>query len=138
MNTIEARVVIDTNVFVTILSKKGENRWIFDKIISGEFILCITNEILTEYWEILEVKTNASVALNVVDFLVSHPHVHFFTPYIRWNLIKDADDNKFADCYLSANAKFLVTNDSHFLSLRELSFPKINIATTKEFKNLYL
>lgn len=132
------RVVIDTNVFITILSRKGENRWIFDKIIFGDFVLCITNDILMEYWEVLEAKTTSIIAVNVIDFLVSHPHVHFFVPYIRWNLIKeDADDNKFTDCYLSCNAYYLITNDAHFSSLKKLNFPKVRIATIKELKKIF-
>ena len=138
MNTTGVRIVIDTNVFITILSKKGKNRWIFDAIISGDFILCITNNIFMEYWEILEAKTNSIVALNVIEFLISHPYVYFFDTYIKWNLIAlDADDNKFADCYLSCNAQYLVTNDTHFLPLKNLSFPKVNLSTTEEFKKSF-
>lgn len=139
MNTTGQRLVIDTDVFITILSKKGENRWIFDRIIAGNFVLCITNEILMEYWEILERKTNPEVARNVVDFLVGHPHVYFFVPYIRWNLIKeDEDDNKFPDCYLCSNAQFLISNDHHFALLKKLDFPKINLVSTKEFKESFV
>jgi predicted nucleic acid-binding protein len=39
MSTAE-RVVIDTNVFITIFKKDSENRWMFDKILNGEWILC--------------------------------------------------------------------------------------------------
>lgn len=138
MNTTGRRVVLDTNVFITILSKRGENRWIFDAILSGELILCLSNEILFEYWEVLESKTSPSTAQNVIEFLVVHPHVSRHTPYINWNLISsDPDDNKFADCYLTSNAQFLISNDKDFSSLKTIGFPKINLLTTGEFKELY-
>ncbi len=57
MNTIGAKVVIDTNVFITILGRQSPNRWIFDKIHKGEFQLCVSHEILLEYEEILSQKT---------------------------------------------------------------------------------
>ena len=75
MNTTEHRVVVDTNVFITILGRKSPNRWIFDKIISGEFRLCISNEIVLEYEELLAVKTNKEVSRNVIDFLLISPYV---------------------------------------------------------------
>ena len=75
------KVVIDTNIFITILSKKGKNRWMFEKILSGEWILCLTNDIFLEYWEVLEEKTNVNVAGNVIDLLVSHPYIEFVEDY---------------------------------------------------------
>lgn len=137
MSTTGLKVVIDTNVFLTILSKKGKNRWIFDKIIKGEFILCISNDILMEYWEVVSNKTNPDVALNVTNFLLIHPHIKLVNVYINWNLVEvDADDNKFADCYLAANARYLISNDNHLLSLKSVGFPKINVVSSKEINAL--
>ena len=87
MSTIGQKVVIDTNVFLTILSKAGKNRWIFDKIITGELILCISNDILMEYWEVISNKTSPDLALNVTNFLLIHPHVRLINVYIKWNLV---------------------------------------------------
>lgn len=75
MNTTAAKIVIDTNVFITIIGKKSPNRWIFDKIISGSFILCISSEILLEYEELLNRKTNIEVTRNLIDFLLISPFV---------------------------------------------------------------
>jgi predicted nucleic acid-binding protein len=123
MSTTAQKIVIDTNVFITILSKKGDARWIFD--------------ILMEYWEVLADKTNPEIALNVVDFLMTHPYVEFVNVYIRWNLIEiDQDDNKFADCCLAGNADCLVSNDHHMQTLKKLGFPKITILTVDEFTRL--
>ena len=38
MNTTGEKVVIDTNIFITIFKKDGKNRWMFDKILKGEWI----------------------------------------------------------------------------------------------------
>ncbi len=48
------KIVLDTNILIAIIGTKSPFRWIFDKIIAGKFILCISNEILFEYQEILE------------------------------------------------------------------------------------
>ncbi len=137
MNT-TVKVVIDTNVFITIIGKEGKNRWIFDKILNGEWILCLTNDIFLEYWEILEHKTTKLIASNVIDFLVSHPHVLFVNDFFKLNLITaDADDNKFCDCCFAASASFIITTDNHFNILKETEFPKIQIFTSEEAAHLY-
>ena len=47
---------------------------------------------------------------------------------IYFNLISvDPDDNKFVDCAVAANAKFVVTDDGHFDVLKQIDFPKVNI-----------
>jgi predicted nucleic acid-binding protein len=68
------QIVVDTNVFINIIGTKSPYRWIFDKIISGEFSLCISNDIFFEYWEVLEIQTNSKIAENIANFLaVIHP-----------------------------------------------------------------
>ena len=138
MNITAEKVVIDTNVFITIFKKDGSNRWMLEKILKGEWILCITNEIFLEYWEVLEQKTNSSVAYDIIDFLISHPYIHFIENYIRLNLIyKDADDNKFCDCCFSASAKYLITNDKHFEVLKNIEFPSLPVINTSQIKRFY-
>ena len=127
MNT-DHRIVIDTNVFITIIGRKSSNRWIFDKIISGEFRLCVSNEILLEYEELLAEKTNKEVSRNVIDFLLISPFVLKSDIFFNWHLISDdPDDDKFIDCYLSSDAVYLVSNDQHFAKIKQIDFPKINL-----------
>ncbi|MEI9908921.1 MAG: PIN domain-containing protein [Bacteroidota bacterium] len=73
MNTIAVQIVVDTNVFINAIGKISPYRWIFDKIISGEFTLCISNEIFYEYWEVLDEQTTPEIADNIANFLVTIP-----------------------------------------------------------------
>lgn len=135
MNTTDVKVVIDTNVFITIIGRKSPNRWIFDKIISGEFSLCVSSDILLEYEEILTEKTNRQVSRNVIDFLLISPFVYKTDIFFNWQLIsEDPDDNKFIDCYLAADAQYLVSNDQHFTKIKQIDFPKINLYSLNELK----
>jgi len=135
MSIIGTRIVIDTNIFITIIGRKSPNRWIFNKIITGEFQLCISNEILLEYEEILTKKANSLVARNIIDFLLVSPFVHWIDVFYNWSLISvDKDDNKFVNCAITANAYCLLTNDKHFNILKDIDFPKVNIKNLKEFK----
>lgn len=68
MNTGAVRIVLDTNVVVSMIGRTSPNRWIFDKILAGEFVLCVSNEILLEYEEVLTAKTTSEVASNFTTF----------------------------------------------------------------------
>jgi len=44
----------------------------------------------------------------------------------------DPDDNKFVDCAVAGNAKYIVTEDSHYDVLKGLDFPKVDIIKLDE------
>nr|WP_157097930.1 hypothetical protein [Niabella ginsenosidivorans] len=64
------------------------------------------------------------------------PNVYFTQIYYRWQLLRDEDDNKFADCYVAANAEYLLTHDAGFKILKLISFPSITVVSLDEFKEL--
>lgn len=135
MSTTGVRVVIDTNVFIAIIGTRSSFRWIFDAIIAGKIILCISNEIMLEYHEVLLRKTSEEVASNIIDFLTVHPFVEKTEPFFKFLLItEDADDNKFVDCAIAANASCIVSNDKHFNVLKRIPFPKVQVLSSDEFE----
>lgn len=131
------KVVLDTNSLLVSIGKKSKYRLIFDKFISGEVTLLISNDTLSEYIEIIEQKTNKVVADNISDLLMSSPDVEKIEIYFKWLMIeKDADDNKFVDCALNGQADYLVTDDKYFNLLRTVGFPPIKVVRTKEFTDI--
>lgn len=138
MNTTALKIVLDTNILIAIISKKSPFRWIFDCIIEGKIILCVSNEILFEYQEILTRKTNAEVAENIVNFITVSPFTVKTDIFFNFNLIKeDADDNKFVDCAIASNAICLVSNDNHFQILKTIDFPQVIVLRLQEFEAKY-
>ena len=129
-----SNIVLDTNIFLVILGTKSPYRWIFDRILSGEFILCVSTAIIFEYTEVLARKTTREIADNINGFLINHPHVQLTEVYYHFNLItEDEDDNKFVDCAIASNAICLVSNDRHFQVLKQIEFPKLNLLSLSEF-----
>lgn len=59
-------VVIDTNCLVQIISKRSPYRPIWDAFLEKRFTLCVSNEILEEYQEVIEKNTTAEIAENIV------------------------------------------------------------------------
>ena len=128
------RVVLDTNSLLVSIGRKSRFRPIFDAVLRGDIKLLITNEILSEYVEILEAKTNDVVANNIANFLLRSPDVDQVEVFFKWSIItKDADDNKFVDCALNGQATYLVTDDKHFNVLKKIGFPPIEVLKTAEF-----
>ena len=127
-------VVLDTNVFLVSISKKSKYRPSFDGILNKKYSLLVSNEILTEYEEVITDKAGPIVAHNILEMLVTRSNVRKTAVYYRWNLIDvDKDDNKFADCAVAGNADFLVSDDRHFKSLEKREFPDIPLLNADGF-----
>jgi putative PIN family toxin of toxin-antitoxin system len=128
------KIVMDTNVLLMAIPKHSPYRKIFDDLISGVYELIITNEILTEYLEILEYKTNHIIASNIGEFLINSRFVRKIEIYYKWYLIdQDPDDNKFVDCAIAGNVRFIVSNDTHFKVLQDISFPTVEVVNIDDF-----
>ena len=130
------KIVLDTNVLVSALSSRSVYHWLITELFNEKFEIFLTSEILLEYEEILARKYSVTTANNFIAALQLLQTVHFTHIYFRWQLLKDPDDNKFADCAIAANIDYLVTNDKDFNVLKQINFPKIAVVTIQEFKNI--
>lgn len=133
------RIVLDTNCLIAILSRKGNYFPVWQGLHQGKYILCVSNDILEEYEEILSMKTNATIASNVIQAIINSPFVEFIDTYFHFHLIEqDKDDNKFVDCAIAANAQYIVSEDTHFKHLKNIPFPTVNVIRLGEFMNLLM
>lgn len=127
-------VVIDTNCLLQIIARKSPYRPIWEAFLTGRFDLCVSNEILEEYQEILGQQITPTIAENVVLLILNRENVRLVDPHFRMRLITaDPDDNKFVDCAFAAGADYLVSEDNHFNVLRATPFPQLNLITLDEF-----
>ena len=135
-----ARVVLDTNCLLQCISHKCRYHEIWLSLLDGRNIMCVSDEILEEYAEVIERITDHEFAELAIDVIVNNPYTLFVTPYFHFNLIKeDPDDNKFVDCAVAGNAKFIVSEDSHYNILKTVDFPKVEILGLDDMmKTLYL
>ena len=128
-------VVLDTNCLIQALPTKSRYHKIWSDFMAGNYCLCVSNEILSEYEEILSILTSPNVAHNVVEAIARHPMTYYRESYFHFHLLSDVDkdDDKFVDCAITANADFIVTEDSHFSHLRNIPFPQLIVLTLDEF-----
>lgn len=128
------RIVLDTNTLIQTVSRRSRYHDIWLSILDGHNTICVSNEILEEYEEILERQVGHRFAVLVVDVLLNNPYTLFVSPTFRFGLItEDPDDNKFVDCAITAGARFIVTEDHHFNILRTIDFPHVDIIGLDDF-----
>lgn len=128
------RIVLDTNSLVQCIGYHSIYRSVWQSILQGRNILCVSNEILCEYEEILSRFFTPEFAEAVIDALIESAHVELINPSYRFNLIiVDPDDNKFVDCAIQGNARYIVTNDHHYDVLRQIDFPKVSVIKLMDF-----
>lgn len=131
------KIVLDTNCLIASLSRHSEYYSVWKGFQTGKYILCISNDILEEYQEIIALKTSPEVARNVVNLLLKSKNVELVTPYFKFWLIEaDHDDDKFVNCAFAANATYIVSNDKHFDILERIQFPRLFVLKLQQFLRL--
>lgn len=127
-------IVIDTNSLIMAISARSGYHKIWKSFLAGDFYLCISNEIIEEYAEVISRNINVNVARYVIFTILERNNVKQITPAYKWNLITaDPDDNKFVDCAIAANAKFIVTEDHHFDVLKDIPFPSVAVLSIDQY-----
>lgn len=128
------RIVLDTNVLLVSISPVSAYAPIFDALLSGRFTLLLSNEVTTEYEEIIGKRYDYDTVKDVLRLLVSLNNAELLSPNFHWRLItNDPDDDKFVDLAVAGNADFLVTNDRHFNILAQVPFPVVRTIKAEDF-----
>jgi uncharacterized protein len=131
------KVIVDTNCLIPSIPRKNPEYWLYLAFKQKAFEWVISNEILLEYEEQLIDFYSTRTSELVLNIFLTASNVVFAEPYIRWNLItNDPDDNKFADLAISANVRYLITNDHHFNVLKTLPFPTVTVVSLTEFQKI--
>lgn len=114
------RIVIDTNVLVSSFFG-GRPRAVMDLWRDQRLTLCLSDEIVAEYLEVL--ARLGDVAQEVREFLgmlSERENVLFVTPSERMREVSaDPADDRFLECAVAAKAQVIVSGDRHLLPLEE-------------------
>ncbi len=131
-----SRLVLDTNCLIQIVSPRSKYHTLWEDLVRGEHVLCVSNEIIEEYIEIMQQLMGYTVAEYVIKTILNSKFVEIIAPYYHFHLIEaDEDDNKFVDCAIVAGAKCIVTNDHHYDILKSIPFPRVEVVNLVEFIN---
>ena len=128
-------IVLDTNSLIMSIAPKSPYRSVWQAFLRGDYNLCISNEIMEEYAEVLARNISPRVSEAIVYAILTRPNVIRKDPHYSFGLIEaDKDDNKFVDCAIASNAKCIVTEDNHFNVLKSIPFPKVEVIGIDDFK----
>lgn len=128
------RIVIDTNCLIAILPSKSPYHKVWTDFLEQRLEICVSNEILMEYEEIISEKTSPAFAEAIIKTLINKPN--FIRVYPTWRfgyIVADPDDNKFVDCAICGRAELLVSNDKHFNVLKDIGFPHVRVLRIQDF-----
>ncbi len=128
------RVVLDTNCLIMAISARNKYHQVWQDFLDGKYVMCITNEIIEEYSEVISRNISPLLAEFVISTIINRRNVVMKSPSFAFHLISaDEDDNKFVDCAIVSNAKYIVTNDHHFDVLKNITFPKVDAVKLNQF-----
>jgi len=112
------KVIIDTNVIVSSLIQLSfPHRIIFDLFIEDKIHLCISPQLMTEYYEVLkrpkfaqfqEFSMKARVVLANIEMKAT-----FYQPRIVLGLISDKNDNRILELADECAADFIITGNTN-------------------------
>ncbi len=128
------RIVIDTNCLIAILPSKSPYHKVWTDFLEQRLEICVSNEILMEYEEIISEKISPAFAEAIIKTLINKPN--FIRVYPTWRfgyIVADPDDNKFVDCAICGRAELLVSNDKHFNILKDIGFPYVRVLRIQDF-----
>lgn len=127
-------IVLDTNCLLQSLSRRSTYYKVWEDFILGKYTLCVSNEILAEYEEIIASHISPLAATITIETILRANNVIRVDAQFRFELIVvDRDDNKFVDCAIVSNADYIVSDDKHFNFLKNIPFPKIEVKKLQEF-----
>ncbi len=134
------KIVIDTNVIVSSIIQRGYPNLIINKLfIEQKFQLCISEKLLTEYFEVLsrpkfskfqDFFIHAEALLVEIDTKAIK-----YVPAITLDLISDNDDNMILELADECLADFVITGNT-----KDFTFPiykQTKIVTPKEYWDNY-
>lgn len=128
---------MDTNCLIQIVSPRSKYHSLWMSFVRGEYELCVSNEIVDEYLEILQKLTSVEVAEYIMKTIINSPFVVFIDPFYKFDLIQaDKDDNKFVDCAIAAQARCIISNDHHYDILSTIPFPHVEVIKLTDFMEI--
>lgn len=127
------RVVIDTNIFVSSFLG-GNPRRIIDLWKKGHLTLCLSKDILDEYFEVLQRigLKNEEELKEILSLLSKGVNIIFTAKTPKIKVVKDdPDDDKFIECAVALKAEVIVSGDK---AVKEIGdYMGIRILSPRQF-----
>jgi len=127
------KIVLDTNIFVSLFFWAGNPRKVFDRVTNGLDELYITDEIIKEIISVMsEKKFDASIE-KIQEYvkIIESYSIKISLKDVPKKISRDEGDNKILQCGFDGDVDFIVTGDNDLLVLKKHA--KIKIVKPKEY-----
>jgi putative PIN family toxin of toxin-antitoxin system len=132
------KVAIDTNIFVSSFFG-GKPKKIIDLWKTGMLTLCLSNDILDEYVQVLQrLGLENEIELEeLLGFFAKGINILFTKKKPNLRLIKDdPGDDKFVECAVALEAEYIITGDRALKVLEE--YQGIKILSAHDFLDTFI
>jgi uncharacterized protein len=133
---LSARIVIDTNVYISAIFWGGKPRKVLELGRNGHISIFTSSEIQTEIETKLKTKfgiEEREVAQILLDYAMFTLPIK---PLEKISVIDaDPDDDKFIECAVAAKAGYIVSGDKHLLDLK--NYRGIQIMKAAHFLEIF-
>jgi len=127
------RVVLDTNVLVSVLIMLGKPRELLSIVARREATLVLSREILNEFMKVVKRrKFTGYVAEEQIERFVENIEriAEFIEPESHLEVVDDPKDDIVINTAIDGRADLIISGDHHLLSLKE--FRGIKIVSVEE------
>ena len=132
------KVVLDTNVLVSALLFRGELSKMLLLWKDGRIVPVFSRETFREFKTVLE-YTKFSLTEQEIKVIIEEEVLPYFevinSAYKIKDVCRDADDDKFISCALSASADFIVSGDKDLLDVGK--YKSVKIISASEFLKMF-
>jgi len=134
------KISLDTNVLVSGLIQRNFPYLIISELfIEDKATLCISDELLSEYHEVLSPKKFAKYLdfVNAAEKILATIETKGvkFNPKTKISLISDQDDNRLLELAEESKANYLITGNSNDFTMGK--YKKTKIVMPKEYWEKY-
>jgi putative PIN family toxin of toxin-antitoxin system len=132
------KIVLDTNVFISGIFFSGPPSIILQAWRDSKIQIILSEEILEEYQYVAEELSSKFPAVDIariIELLIIYGEV-FETKGISVSVCEDPDDNKFIECAIASNSKFIVSGDKHLLNIN--GYQGISVLKPRDFIDKHL
>ncbi len=139
------KVVVDTNVFVKAIFHKNQDAKELFRLKSNNKIRFVMNKEMQN--ELLVTFFNLLLATAKEKDITNIPKLGTLLSLSLWQVMEidhnskttfceDPDDNKFIDCAIDGNVKYIITYDAHLNSLSDFLEENYNITVLNPYQFL--
>lgn len=124
------KLILDTNVVISsLISSSIPSRILYDLVLTEKVEICLSQEVLTEYIEVLNrekfskfpnFKTKAEVVLNRLREVAT-----YYQTNRKIEVLTDTSDNKFLELAAASSADYLTTGNTLDFTITEFEYTKI-------------